>query len=96
MSVSFWLSLRLCFHARLAKPLRVPCVQSLRTAFHNRAVLALGMLSIGLVLGLYGPARTLIELRRKQKATDVAIFAHQYVMNLAFALAPGYVGCPPK
>lgn len=76
--------------------LRVPCVQSLRTGFHVRSVLALGMLSIGLMLGLHGSARTLLELRRKQKAMGFATFARQYVTDLAFASAPGYVGCPPN
>lgn len=76
--------------------LRVPCVQSLRTGFHLRSVLALGMLSIGLMLGLHGSARTLLELRRKQKAMGFATFAHQYVTDLTFASAPGYVGCPPN
>lgn len=48
------------------------------------------------MLGLYGPAISLLELRRKQDAASFATYAYQYVTDLSLATAPGYVGCPPN
>lgn len=56
----------------------------------------LGTLSIGLVLGLWGAARPLVDLSKKHKAMVFATFAHQRLMDLAFAAEPGHVGCPPS